>query len=252
VVADPVEKMVELEHYREKLDVLLAAETKIAKSLRIQREGFFQRYAGPELRLQYFRLTDALHDLRVTMLDLNGEVIDYINRLSENSRFIEHVLKLRDLKNRHEIKERTNLIELLSDENDPLVLNKQQRDRALLEEEFADDFEFLEIVERLRTPSELPAVKKRIAGAVPREILDNTREEESIDYDALYERFADSDEDLLGFVCTFPYEKARTDEEKLMIYLQIATTYANELDFKEEGPVHAGYRCMNIYRKGTR
>lgn len=251
VAADPDEKMTELYHYREKLGTLLTAESKITKKLRVHRDGFFGRYAGQDLRLQYYRLVSSLHDLRSTMIDLNNEVIDYINKLSQNTRFHKHVLRLKDLRNRHEIKEHTNLLQLLSEEHDDLVLTPQQRDRVLLPREFAQSVDFIEIVEQMSIPKEMPLPVKQRAGAIPKEFLSEERIETTIDFERLYDLFAESGDDLLTYVIRYPYESDLDDEERLFIYLQLATTYANELRFIDEPIVFACYRCMTIYPKGT-
>lgn len=251
VAVDPEEKLTELEHYREKLNLLLKAETKITTKLRSHSKGFFTEYAGLDLRLQYYRLQSALHDLRNTMMELNNEVIDYINKLNRNSHFLKHILKLKDLKNRHEIKERTNLLLLLATEEDDLVLTPQKYDVTLLDEDFAQTIDFIDIVEQIAVPKDLPLPAKKRAGPIPRELLDEEQTESTIDYELLYELFRGSGADLLSYVTQYPYESNIDDEGRLLIYLQIATTYAEKLDFDETEIEFAGYGCMTIYPKGA-
>ena len=251
VAVDPEEKLAELEHYREKLKLLLVAEAKITTKLRSHRKGFFSEYAGLDLRLQYYRLHSALHDLRNTMMDLNNEVIEYINKLNQNSQFLKHILKLKDLKNRHEIKERTNLMALLSTEEDDLVLTTQKYDVTLLSRDFAESVDFIEIVEQLSVSKELPLPPKQRAGAIPKEMLDEEQVETTLDYEALYELFEKSGEDLLTYVTQYPYESEIDDEGRLLVFLQLATTYAEKLDFQPKGIEFAGYECMTIYPIGA-
>lgn len=251
VAADPEEKMKELRHYREKLDTLLSAEAKVTTKLRVHRDGFFGNYAGQDLRLQYYRLIASLHDLRSTIIDLNNEVIDYINKLSQNTHFHKHILRLNDLRIRHEIKERTNMLQLLSEDRDDLVLIPQQRDRALLSQDFAQSIDFIEIIEQISMPKEMPLPTKQRARAIPRELLSDGRIETTIDFDQLYNLFVKSGDDLFTFVTSYPYESTLTDEDRLFVYLQLATTYANKLQFIDKPLMFIGYRCMTIYPKGA-
>lgn len=226
-------KILELEHYKLKLDKLVNIELKVQKALGHE-ESFFNSVSSHETVLLSLRLKVRLRELRVSLIELQKQVIEYINKTLHKQHFFEHIIKLKEMKSALEIKEKTNLLELLKMETTPLFMSKPLRISTFLDTEEVYEFGFGEMVQKLRHI--IPSQKVSISKA---EMLDDSffQEEEQaqfmIDTDALHNEFVLSKTDLFSFINEKEFGVEQNLEEKITLYCQLALMYESEYEFSE-------------------
>jgi len=227
-------KILELQHYKLKLDKLMSIEQKVQKAL-VHEEGFFNMVSSHETILLSLRLKVRLKELRVSLIELQKQVIEYINKTLHKQHFFEHIIKLKEMKSALEIKEKTNIIELLEMETTPLFMSKPLRVSTLLDTEEVYEFGFGEMVSKIRHI--IPSTKVSTSKA---EVLEDSffqAEDEAafmIDTDLLHTEFLASENDLFSFIDTKVFEKDQNLEEKISLYCQMALMYESEYEFDED------------------
>jgi len=226
-------KILELQHYKAKLEKLMNIEVKVQKAL-LKESHFFSIVSSHETVLLSLRLKVRLRELRISLIELQKQVIEYINKTLHKQHFFEHIIKLKEMKSALEIKEKSNILSLLEMETTPLFMSKPQRVSTLLDTEEVYEFGFDEMVQKLQHV--IPVGKSTVCKS---EALDESffEDDESVSYmidtDALHEEFMKSNKDLFGFIDEKNFEVEQSLEEKVTLYCQLALMYENNYNFDE-------------------
>ena len=242
-------KILELEHYKLKLDKLMNIEVKVQKAL-VNEESFFNIVSSHETVLLSLRLKVRLRELRVSLIELQKQVIEYINKTLHKQHFFEHIIKLKEMKSALEIKEKTNLLELLQMQTTPLFMSKPQRISTFLDTEEVYEFGFAQMVEKIRhiIPKTTLSVEK--AGELDESFFETDDQAQfMIDTDSLHEEFLKSDTDLFSFINEKEFAVEQDLEQKITLYCQLALMYESEYDFSEKRMKIEQYEYLNIMPK---
>lgn len=227
-------KVLELQHYKSKLEKLMNIEVKVQKAL-ANESHFFSVVSSHETVLLSLRLKVRLRELRVSLIELQKQVIEYINKTLHKQHFFEHIIKLKEMKSALEIKEKSNILSLLEMETTPLFMSKPQRFSTFLDTEEVYEFGFEDMVQKIRHM--VPAQKLSVSKA---EAMDESffeAEDElqyRIDTDALHNEFLTSKEDLFSFLSAKEFQTQQDLESKITLYCQLALMYEAEYDFSDE------------------
>ncbi|MDF1881512.1 hypothetical protein JHD50_09395 [Sulfurimonas sp. MAG313] len=245
-------KILELEHYKLKLDKLMNIESKVQSSLSHE-EGFFNTVSSHESVLLSLRLKVRLRELRISLIELQKQVIEYINKTLHKQHFFEHIIKLKEMKSALEIKEKTNILRLLKMETTPLFMSKPQRISTLLDTEEVYEFGFSEMVSKLKHI----IVDKKVLASKAEELEDSFFEAEEqltymIDIQSLHDEFLGLSKDLFSFINEKDFEFEQSLEDKITLYCQLALMYESEYEFDENKRMKAEpYEYLYITPKKT-
>ncbi|MCJ7765463.1 MAG: hypothetical protein MUP09_05930 [Thiovulaceae bacterium] len=242
-------KRVELQYYKEKLELLTAIDARIGSMLTLE-AGFFKNSVPQATSNLYYDLKSHLTQMRISLVDLQRQVVDYINRVSPDVGFFKHVTRLKELKNAYEIKEYTNINQQVQESKTPLALTPRSMFSAQLEKEYASSVDFTEFVERWFQKRNEPLPVKERAEAIDASYLDESYAEEyMVDTDLLHLEFKGGATDLFTFVMDKEFGFAQDFEERLSTYCDLAGLYAKEYFLSDELKVHDNYEYLIIYPK---
>ncbi len=244
-------KILELQHYKMKLEKLISIEAKVEKAL-LQESHFFNTVSSHEAVLLSLRLKARLRELRVSLIELQKQVIEYINKTLHKQHFFEHIIKLKELKSSLELKEKSNILWLLDEETTPLFMAKPQRFSTFLDTEEVYDFGFEKMVEKLQHALPLQSAQPSRAEALEESFFN--QEDEAlymVDTQALHEDFLRSKSDLFGFINAKEFEVDQSLEAKITLYCQLALMYENDYEFSSEIKEIEQYRYLLITPKET-
>jgi len=242
-------KRTELQYYKEKLELLITIDSRIETTL--EHEAPFFRNRVPQSTTQlYYALKSHLMQVRISLVDLQRQVIDYINRVSPDVGFFRHITRLKQLKNAYEIREYTNITERAGEGATPLALLPKLKFYGQLEREYAFSVDFGDYVEgwfrRRHTP--LPVSQK--AEAIDASYLEaEAVEEYVVDTEALHRAFLQSGEDLFGFIMGSVFGFELDFEARLSLFCDMAGLYADTYDLSDGSGVRDGYEYLMIYAK---
>lgn len=156
-------------------------------------------------------------------------LIDYQNRI------LEKVKKLKYLKDQFLLEEHTNIRQVVS-QRDPVWIEPQVGYRIKLSVDYlrtSDDA--FQIIRKLATRQKDASKRlKQIAGAIPEEYLDGQSQMiNTVNLQEVHNTFIASGTHLFYFVMSYRYHKEVTRDEKLIIFCQLASQYADELHFTD-------------------
>lgn len=246
------EKIIELNRYREKIEKLIVAEKEIDRVI-IRELAFFENAHHQEVLHLFYLLAQTLRELRVSLVELQQIVIEYINKAQRKRAFLEKVLRLQGMIKNQEIKERTD-IELLIQEDryKKLFIDKAKSFKTQLS---LDVLDYYSDVFEARVKNSIDAsllsekaIKK--APKVDENVLDAMVEySNEVDQYALQRAFKGTSLDLFTFLDNKRYKSGLTLEEKLLIYAQMITLFEQEYEYTEHYKMYENYRVLDIYNK---
>lgn len=242
-------KRVELQYYKEKLERLTLIDTRIASTLLLE-AGFFKNSVPQSTSNLYYDLKSYLTQMRISLVDLQRQVVDYINRVSPDVGFFKHVTRLKELKSAYEIKEYSNIVQQVQETTTPLALTPRNMFSAQLESAYAYSVDFADYVERWfqKRNEVLPAREK--AEAIDASYLEESNVEEYVvDTDMLHLEFKENSGDLFTFVMHKNFGFEQNFEERLSTYCDMAGLYAKEYFLSDQYNEHNGYQYLIIYPK---
>jgi len=242
-------KRIELQRYKEKLEKLIAIDRRIETMLSVEAD-FFKNIAPQTTSNLYYILKVYLTQMRISLVDLQRQVVDYINRVSPDTTFFKHITRLKELKNAYEIKELTNIEECVKNSVTPLVFLPKIQFSSQLENSYGQSIEFADFVEQWyeRCKKDLPLKDK--AEAVDESYFDDSVIEEYVlDMESLHLEFKESETDLFTFIIEKNFEFELDFEERLATFCDMAGLYAHEYTLSDEYRIYNDYEYLVIYPK---
>ncbi len=247
------QKLQELTSYNESL---LRFESK----LRFIREelsrlrGFFAHVGDTSILLRRMRLRTYILDVSNTLIQLNSSVVEYIRKTNENIRFYKHLVELKELRDRREIIDKTNLYEIVhASEKEPLLNGYSTVERPNYTIKLHPDYSYEEEFKQkiLTRGSMTQSIGKIEATNIP--IDDSLFHDETIEvisYSVLLDGYimSQGEQNLLQYIKSFHPDI--NEEELLEVYLSAAVLGERHLEFSEsEGEIISTHMCIPAHLK---
>ncbi|MDR0896022.1 MAG: hypothetical protein LBN06_12135 [Prevotellaceae bacterium] len=173
------------------------------------------------------QLNDASHNL----IEIQRQIIDYLNQIAYQNRILEKVKKLKYLKDQFLLREHTTIRQVLNDRN-PVWMEASPRYPIKLSIDnlrTADDA--FALIRKL-AKQHRPGMKgtRQVAEPIAGEFLDVASQPlDVVNLQELYNVFVASNTHLFYFVMNYRYRKEVTRNDKLIFFCQLASQYADEL-----------------------
>jgi hypothetical protein len=215
---------------------LLNIELLITQSYKLITEDeilFFSNAIDEEMRNIIYHLKLVQSEARQNIIELKGQVIEYINQIKHNTHFTEHLRKLKYLKDEHEIKHATNLISILQ-ANQDVIFEPKQNASIKLGLSTLFEPETIAIIKKVNAAKKIEKLKvKKIADTT---IGSHTNEEEHIfiDHYELKRKFDLSNVHLFQFLQQYKFTNEITFEELVTLYCQMVILFEHDLRIEEE------------------
>lgn len=193
---------------------------------------FYNRALDSELKQIITDLKIKLNECSHNLIEIERQIIDYLNQIDLQGAFLEKLRKLKYLKDHFTLEAETNIKQILNQKND-VLFEKRLSEPLHLSLDFLrnDDIAF-ESIKRIAEKhknriKEQPALADQISD----EFLENEVEEEiMIDFEAIRNHFIATSQDLFQFLINYDFLTPMSFEDRVTIYCQMASQY--ELDFK--------------------
>ena len=242
-------KLVELKYYKNKLELLKSIDSNIESTLKNE-SNFFKNQSPPLTSSLYFSLKAYLTQMRISLVDLQRQVVDYINRVSPDVSFFKHMTRLKELKNSYEIREYTNIEERVKSSDTPLSLLPRFMVTTQLEKEYVYSVDFSEYVDRYFSKNNEKYRRRGRAAEIDEAYLDRKNQEEYyINTEDLHLEFQGVDSDLFSYVMDKDFGFEQSFQERLAIYCDMAGLYARDYFLSDEKKTYDDYEYLVIYPK---
>jgi hypothetical protein len=229
-------KRLKLENFDKKRSVV---SNLIHQTLALIKDGqitFLNRALDEELRKIIIELKHQLGECSHNLIEIEKQIIDFLNQIKQQGKFVEKLRKLKYLKDHFTIEAETNIKQLLGDRNqiifetrinEPLKLSL----RYLRENETAfDSIKKVAFNQKNRT-----LVIREIAGGISNESIENgVVEEVAIVLEEVKSSFVATSDNLFHFVMNYEFFKPVDFNERVTIFCQIISQYENELQVTDQ------------------
>jgi len=199
-----------------------------------EEQAFFTSAYDEELKQIVISLRHRINYLRHNSIELQKQVIDYLNQVKYQSRVMEKLKQVKYLKDQFELKNKTNFIEVLSN-NKAVVfeVNPSYPLRLSLDVLRSDDTIEIKqrIAKRIKTGVKLTLP---IAATIDAEYLNNQTEQEIfINLEEVKNSFTAAANNLFNFIMQYNFQRPVDFQERVTIYCQVVSIYQNELNITD-------------------
>jgi hypothetical protein len=228
-------KLTKLENYKQKLE---AIQKLIEQTECLLNEGeitFFKIATDEGLKEIRNQLSLDLMESRHNLIEIRQQIIEYINQIKYQNKFIEKLKQLKYLRDQFEIKHKTNICELLS-KNNALVFEPKPLYRLKLSIENLQQDEVYSLIKKVRSryQSTINPVKKMADRLTVQERELEDEEEIHIDLFKVHNDFKRSGRHLFQFLMNYQFIRDVPFEERVTIYCQIISLFEDELEISNE------------------
>lgn len=193
------------------------------------------------------QLNDSYHNL----IEIQKQIIHYLNLIDYQNRILEKVKKLKYLKDQFLLEEHTDIRQVISQKN-PVWMEPQVGYRIKLSIDYLrTSDEALQLMRKLAARQKNSSRgMKQLADAIPEEYLDGQSQRiDSVNLQEVHNAFLASSAHLFYFVMNYRYRKEVTRSEKLIFFCQLASQYADELHFTDTYEVSGEVEYPLIYSR---
>ena len=202
---------------------------------------FFKTAIDEELKRVIVELKQRLDESTHNLIEIEKQIINYLNQIKYQSGFIEKLRKVKYLKDQFTIKAETNIEGLLSSkhtivfEPNPITSLKLSLDYLTSDENAFESIK--KIAKRVNIKANF---KPLIADTISNEYLETEIEEEiSIDLEEVKNNFIATSNNLFEFVINYDFLKEVSFNQRVTIYCQMVSQYEMLLNITND------YKCNN-------
>lgn len=216
-----------------------------------QQPVFFKIAMDTQMRIVVndvkLQLNDAYHNL----IEIEKQIIHYLNLIAYQNRIFEKVRRLKYLRDQFLLEEKTDIRNILAMKN-PVWMEPQTNYRIKLSvENLRTSATALDLIKKVVSKRKyLAKGPKNMADAIPMEYLQAKGEViDSINLQEVYNAFSASSSHLFKFVMKYNYHKDLDTSNKILFFCQIASQYAEALNFTDNYETSYGVEYPLIYSK---
>ncbi len=177
------------------------------------------------------QLNEAYHNL----IELEKQIIQYLNLIAYQNRIFEKVRRLKYLRDQFLLEENTDIRQVIGGRN-PVWMEPQPNYRIKLSlANLRTSETALELIRKVMSRrKEKNRGPRNVAGAIPENYLSQVGQMmDQVNLREVFNAFSASGTHLFRFVMNYSYGKPVAEEEKLLYFCQLASQYADELDFTD-------------------
>ncbi len=195
---------------------------------------FFNRALDEELNRIIIHLKSEFNECSHNLIEIEKQIIDYLNQIKIHGRFLEKLRKLKYLKDHFLIESQTNIKQVLSIKN-PVIFEERITEPLHLSVDFLrEDEQAFELIKKVANKHKnRTRFEAELADSISDEFLDKNIEEEIIiNYEELKNSFIATSDNLFNFILNYDFLKPVDFSERVTIFCQVISLYEEELDIK--------------------
>lgn len=243
-------KLLKLENHKLKLVAIQQLVEQTEKLITEDELTFFKTAADEELKLITIQLRLDLTESRQNLIETRKQIIEYINQIKYQSKFIEKLRQIKYLKDQFEIKAKTNIVEII--ENNKAVAFEPKPTYPLkLSLDSLQDDEVRKSIEKIYERNK-PGIKPfiQLAEGISADYLaQETEYEVSVNLDEIKNSFSASGNHLFDFVMNYKFQREVTFEERVTVYCQMISMFEEEFEVSENFNRHNEIEYAMVYPK---
>jgi hypothetical protein len=227
-------KLLKLENHKLKLVAIQQLIEQTEKLITEDELTFFKTAADEELKLITIQLRLDLTESRQNLIETRKQIIEYINQIKYQSKFIEKLRQIKYLKDQFEIKAKTNIVEIVRNSKAVAFDTKPTYPLKLSLDGLQDD-EVRKSIEKIYERNK-PGIKPfvQVAEGISADYLNQETEiEVAVNLDEVKNNFSASGNHLFDFVLNYKFQREVPFEERVTVYCQMVSMFEEEFEVSE-------------------
>jgi hypothetical protein len=214
-----------------------------------EEQTFFKIASDEELQRIINALRGQLNFCRHNLIDIQKQIIEFLNRLKYQSGLLEKIRQLKYLKDQFELKSKTNIVKLLLADHSLVYEPNPAYSLKLSLDQLQSDDEALDAINKVvsRNRSGNRSVIQLSDNNLSDYLRLDIEEVEQIDLEAVKNSFLAGSNNLFDFLQTYDFGRPVSFEECLTIYCQLISQYDMQFRLTAEYQTRQNTEYLLIY-----
>lgn len=241
-------KLSKLENQKLKLVAIQQLIEQTEKLINEDELTFFKTASDEDLKSITIQLRLDLTESRQNLIETRKQIIEYINQIKYQSKFIEKLRQLKYLRDQYEIKPKTNILEVLANNHSTAFETKPSYPLKLSLDYLQQD-EVYQIIKKAskKYKSGIKPLLQTAENLSDDDLQTQTEKEIHINLHEVKKNFATSGKDLFGYVLDYQFPREVSFEEKVTIYCQMISIFEEEFEVSENFNRHKEIEYAIVY-----
>jgi hypothetical protein len=216
-----------------------------------QEYTFFNRALDEELKRVIIDLKYQLGECSHNLIEIEKQIIDYLNQIKHQGKFIEKLRKLKYLKDHFTIEAETDIKQIITQKNQLIFEARKGEPLNLSIDYLRENERAFEAIKRIaKNHRNRKLIAPVLADRISEEYLENTIEEEvMINLEEIKNRFIATSDNLFNFILNYDFLKEVDFNERITLFCQIISQYEQELNIEDDFLTTNGVECAIVYPK---
>ena len=209
---------------------------------------FFKMTIDPEMQRTCMDVRNDFTEADHNLLEIEHQIIDYINQIEQQSALLKKIRKLKYLKDQLTWREDSNVERMLEDDN-PVWMEKRPYNKVFLSlDMLKSNEEAYAIIRKVACKNNIRRLSRTEADPIDAEFLKGETENVTmINTTEMWNAFKAQGNHLFAFIRDYPYRFERTLSDHIILYCQMATQHSDELRITEEYESYENIEYAIIY-----
>lgn len=191
---------------------------------------FFRIANDPEMQRTCMDVRNDFTEADHSLLEIEHQIIDYINRIEQQSALFKKIRRLKYLKDQLTWRDDSNIQRILENTN-PLWMEKRPYNRIFLSiDMLRSNEEAYSIIRKIAGKANVRKMGRTEAEPIGEEFLTgNVESVASVNVTEMWNAFQAQGNDLFNFIRNYAYKYPRSLNDHIILFCQMATIYSDEL-----------------------
>ena len=196
---------------------------------------FFRMATDPEMQRTCMDVRNDFTEADHNLLEIEHQIIDYINQIEQQSLLFKKIRKLKYLKDQLTWREDTDVVRRLED-NNALWMEKRPYNRVFLSLDMLRSSEdAYNIIRRIAGKNIVRRLARTEAEPIDTALFgENVEEVPAVNTTELWNAFKAQGNHLFAFIRDYSYRQQRTLSEHIILFCQMATLHSDELRITDD------------------
>lgn len=212
---------------------------------------FFNRALDEELNRIIVALKHQLGECSHNLIEIEKQIIDYLNQIKQQGQFLEKLRKLKYLKDNFTIEAETDIKHVLSNKNQVIFESRINEPLNLSLNFLREEDRAQEAIKRIaKNHKDRLFFTPAIAESISSEYLENSiTEEVLINLEDVKNKFVATSDNLFHFVLTYDFSKTVDFNERVTLFCQLISQYEADLDIADAYQITNGVEYAMVFAK---
>lgn len=244
-------KQLKLENLDEKRTVITNLIKQTLSLINEEELTFFKTALDEELHRIITDLKHQLGECSHNLIEIEKQIIDYINQIKYQGKFLEKLRKLKYLKDHFTIEAETDIKQVVANKNQVIFEIRINEPLNLSIDFLREKEKAFEAIKRVaKNNKNRKLFKPLIADRISDEYLENSVEKEiMINLEEVRNRFIATSDNLFNFIMNYDFFKDVDFNERVTIYCQIISQYEQDLKIEDNFQVTNNIEYALVYPK---